>query len=420
MTPTSSDDLRVLFVMNLFPPAYTGGAEVINYHTCRGLRCEGIDCSILVVNNRLAECVDEWYEYDGIPVHRVGFYTRWRRAVTDVFDWRVYRSVLAELRQQRPHLVHIHNVSGATLAPFVACRRARVPVVNTLHDFWLLCPNNMLYRRDGSLCSPAEYPKGCKDCFRRYDYWGNIAARRAVFARLTSNVKLFLSPSQALTWLHIEAGYTPNRFRLVRHGLEHEESAGTEHPGIQEVIASANHHRTIVFAGGGIEIKGAKVLLEALPFILRYVDHVRVIVAGTGEAQILAQFRGYAPAVRVLGQVPAHEMRHLLAIADLVVVPSTCAESFSLVTLESLQVGTPVVGSDLGGIPELIDEGETGYLFPSGDHVALAERVILHFARPALARRQMRRRSVQRVQEKLAFQDHIQGVMQAYREVMGL
>jgi glycosyltransferase involved in cell wall biosynthesis len=116
--------------------------------------------------------------------------------------------------------------------------------------------------------------------------------------------------------------------------------------------------------------------------------------------------------------MPPGEMRHLLAAADLALVPSTCAESFSLVTLESLQVGTPVVGSALGGIPELIDEGETGYLFPAGDAVALAERIILHFARPSVIQRRMRRGCRQAVQEKLSFGQHLRGTLDVYQEVL--
>ncbi len=415
----SSRDLRILFVMNLFPPGYIGGAEVINYHTCRGLRGQGVDCSILVVNNRMPEPVDEVYEYGGIPVHRRGFYTRKRRAWRDVFDWRVYRTVRAEIRRQQLDLVHIHNVSGATLVPYVACRAARVPTVNTLHDLWLLCPNNMLYRRDGSFCDPAEEPRDCKDCFRRYDFWGDVPYRRSIFARLTSNVQLFISPSHALIDLHVRAGYDRSRFRLVRHGLDHNAASDPEHAEVREVVASRDRFRTLVFAGGGIEIKGAKVLLEALPLILRHVERVRLVVVGTGEAHLLSKFRDYGPAVRVLGRVPAGDIRHLFAAADLVLVPSTCPESFSLVTLESLQVGTPVVGSAFGGIPELIDEGQTGYLFPVGDAVALAERVILHFARPGVVHRRMRRRCRQSVHENLSFENHIQGLLGVYREVLG-
>jgi len=418
MTTAIGRDLRILFVANLFPPDYTGGAEVINYHTCRGLIEQGVDCSLLVVNRRAPRRVDEKYDHDGIAVHRVALAAGKRRAWTDVFDPAVYRAVAAELRRCRPHLVHIHNVSGASLAPYVACRVQGVPVVNTLHDLWLLCPNNMLYRRDGSFCDPAQNPRGCRQCFREYDFWADIPFRRTIFAALTSNVRFFISPSRALMRLHVAAGYKPERFRLVPHGLGAGGGESTAHAAIQTLLATRSQYRTLVFAGGGIEIKGAGVLIEALPILLRHLDRLRVIVVGTGEERLLAAFRRLAPQVSVLGWVPFQQIGALFAAADLVLVPSTWPENFPLVTLESLKVGTPVVGSDFGGIPEQIEEGVTGYLFPVGNAAALAEKVILHFSRPAYVRQRMRAQCADQVRTHLPFGDHIRGTLQVYREAL--
>jgi len=411
--------MRILAITNTFPPGYTGGAEVANYHTCRGLTRRGIDCSILVVNNRISQSANEWYELDGIPVHRVSFRTRVRRRLTDVFDRRVYRTVRTELRRLRPDLVHIHNVSGTTLAPYVACRMMGVPVVNTLHDLWLLCPNNMLYRRDGSFCDPVRNPRDCSDCFRRYDFWGSVPHRRTVFAALTSNVKMFISPSQAVIDRHVEAGYMRQRFRLIRLGFEEGALEEPHHSGVRAVIGAAHRYRTVVFAGGGVEVKGANVLIQAIPMILRYVERLRIVVAGGGEKRLLAQFCQYAPAVRVLGWVPFGEIRTLFAAADLTLIPSVLHENSPVVIFESFQVGTPIVGSAFGGIPELIRDGETGYLFPVGDAAALAERVILHFARPAYERRDMRQRCVEEVRSHLTLERHLEGVLRVYQEVLG-
>lgn len=411
--------MRVLFITNTFPPAYTGGAEVANYHTCRGLIRRGVDCSILFINSRIRRPANEWYELDGIPVHRVNFDTYWRTAWRDVFDWRVYRTVSRALRRLKPDLVHIHNVSGATLAPHLACRMAGVPVVNTLHDMWLLCPNNMLYQADGSYCDPRQHPEGCGNCFRRYDHWGDIPYRRTIFARLTSNVARFISPSQALIDRHVEAGYARQRFRLVRLGFEERVPEEPNHPGIRSITYTAPQHRTIVFAGGGVEIKGAVVLLQAIPLLVGHVDCIRIVVAGGGEDGLLAQFRQFAPAVQVLGRVPFTEMRALFAAADLTILPSVWHENSPVVIYENLQAGTPIVGSAIGGIPELIDEGETGYLFPNGDASALAAKVIHHLNRPAYERRRMRQNCVMKARTHLTLENHLDGVLQVYQEVLG-
>ncbi len=411
--------MRVLVVTNTFPPGYTGGAEISNYHTCRGLRKRGIDCSILVLNNRRGKTVDEWYEFDGIPVHRAHVVTKKRTAWRDVFDPRIYRAVRTALRKLQPDLVHVHNVSGTTLAPYLACRQVGVPVVNTLHDLWLLCPNNMLYRKDGSFCDPKQYPRGCGDCFRRYDYWGDIVGRRRIFSLLTANVSYFISPSQAIIDRHVEAGYARERFRLVRLGFENPGPQRPQHPTVRAVVEMARRYQVIVFAGGGVEIKGACVLLEAIPMLLAHIDRLRMVVAGGGDKRFLDQFRRYAPAVQVLGKVPFREMRTLFGAGDLTILPSVWHENSPVVIFESFQRGTPVLASKIGGIPEFIQENRTGYLFPPASASALAEKAILHFARSAVERRRMRQTCYRYVDEELAFKQHIEGILTAYDEVLG-
>jgi len=377
----------------------------------------GVDCSLLVLNNRQPQALDEWYDFDGIPVHRIHYATEKRTAWRDVFDVRIYRAVRKALLTIQPDLVHIHNVSGATLAPYVACRTVGVPVVNTLHDLWLLCPNNMLYRSDGSFCDPRGNSRTCAQCFRRYDYWGDIPNRRKVFSLLTSNA-LFVSPSQALIERHVEAGYDRDRFRLLRLGFEPKESGYPSNSQMRTLLQSRGKYRILTFVGGGTVIKGAEVLLQALPFLLGHLERLRIVIAGVGEQRILDRFSDYSPLVKVLGWVPSSEIRTLFRIGDLTLLPSVWHENSPVVIFESYQVGTPVVGSNLGGIPEFVREGKTGYLVPPGDPGALAEKIVLHFARSANEQRKMRQECYKKVDTELTLPQHINGLLQIYEEAL--
>ena len=409
--------MRVLFITNTFPPAINaGGAEIASYHTCQELLRRGIDCSILFVNNRMPEAMDTWYTLDSLPVHRINFYTRRQRAITDVFDRRIYRAVRRELRQLKPDLIHVSNVSGATLSPFVAGRTLGVPIVSTLHDLWLLCPNNMMLRADGSLCDPR---RGHRQCYRRYDFWGDVPYRRSVFAALTANVRLFISPSQALIDRHAEAGYARRRFRLVRNAVAAHPPAEPRHPGIIQMMSTAHRYQNILYVGGGVEIKGILTLVKAMPLLARHVDRLRMLVAGGGEAPFLEQLGAYAPLVQLLGRVPFDEMQPLYGVSDLTLIPSIWHENSPMVIYQSYQAGVPVAASAIGGIPELIREGETGYLSRAGDAVALAEKIILHFARPADQRRRMRQACLREARTNLTMEQHVDGVLRVYHEALG-
>lgn len=407
--------MRILFINNWFPPDLAGGAEVSLLHTMRGVQRAGAEVSLLTITARGVADADEWYHIDHIPVHRVRFLAH--RPFQQTFDLRVYQAVLRELRALKPELVHIHNVSGASLAPYLACRRLGVPVVNTLHDLWLTCPNNMRYRADGAYCDPRQFPNGCRQCFRRYDYWAPIPQRRRIFQLMTSNVRRFISPSQALIDRHVEAGYRPERFQLIPYGIAEPEPNPPRHPLVRQLAATSGEQPTVVFAGGGSEHKGAHIVLAAVPALLARLPHLRIVVAGGGEARYLEQFRAYAPGVIVLGPVPFADMRSLFASADLSIVASVWHENSPVVIYENFQVGTPVVGSAFGGTAELIDEDQTGYLYPVGDPAALAHKVFRHFAKAPWQRRQMRLACVATVNQRLGLDAHVAAHLRLYAEI---
>lgn len=391
------------------------------HNTCHGLLQRGVKAAVLAINGRMPQARDRYRDVQGVPVHEVTFIPYLLDgSVAQTFDPRVYRQVLAEVRRFQPDLVHIHNVSGASLAPFAACRRLQVPVVLTLHDLWLLCPNNMLYQEDGTLCDVTTRPSGCSQCFRRYDFWANIPQRRKVFDRLVENVRLFVSPSQKLIDLHVAAGYAQERFRLVPNGIKPALFQIPSDPFVRETAAECEPSRTLLFAGAMVETKGIQTVIQALPKLARYLDDVRVLIAGTGEERYTRALRSFEPfTVRPLGKVPFHEMRALYAASDLTLVPSTCHENSPMVIYESLMAGTPILGSTIGGIPELVQEGRTGYLFSTGDPGHLVERTVQHFSLSAHERRSMRRRCAKYAQGHLTLDLHLDRLQTVYAEALG-
>ena len=410
--------MRIVFFTHTFVPDYIAGAEISLYHPCRGLHARGYDCMVLTVNSRGRERADQWYEVDGIPVHRMTWITKKRRAYTDLFDARLFAPVQRDLRRLRPDIFHLHNVAQATLAPFVAAQSTNTPTVCTLHDYWLLCPANMLYRADGTLCDPAQHADGrCGNCYRRYEYWADLPQRRQWMARLTGNVRRFISPSQALIDLHVAGGFARDRFRYLPNAMPEPDLLEPHHEQVIEACTAARHRPTLVFAGGGVHNKGADVVLRALPGLLAAIPNLQFVIAGPGEPEYFQEYARYAPAVKVLGKVPLAEMRALFAAADLSLIASVWPENSPMTIYENFQVGTPMLASAVGGIPEMIDEGRTGYLFAPNDDKTLVAKAVHHFQRPPHERRQMRQTCITTARHRWDIQGHLDTTEAIYAEV---
>jgi glycosyltransferase involved in cell wall biosynthesis len=411
--------MKVLFINNFFPPDYIGGAEISAFYSTYGLRQRGIDCTVLSIYARAESEERRDYTFRDVPVRRVALNHRAASEWERIFDPAVYHEVFAELQRVRPDLVHIHNVSGASLAPFQACRALGVPVVVTLHDYWMLCPNNMLLKDVGKLCEPGTAPAWCRNCYRRYDFWGNIPFRREVIRWFVRDVRCFISPSQCLVDLHAQAGYGATRFRVLKSGIELGLFGVPTSLTVQQVIRDNVGYNTALFAGHIVQIKGLEVLAAALPIMVQRIPDFRLLVAGAGEQGFVDHLVQLAPgAVCYLGKLPFDELRSVYSVAKLTLVPSIWYDNSPIVIYESLLMGTPVLGARIGGIPELIREGETGYLFTPGDAQDMAEKAVAHFARPPAERRAMRQRCAEYGANELTLQRHVDRLIGIYNEVL--
>jgi glycosyltransferase involved in cell wall biosynthesis len=193
--------------------------------------------------------------------------------------------------------------------------------------------------------------------------------------------------------------------------------AEPKHEQVIEACRLAQSRPTLVFAGGGVHNKGADVVTRAIPGLLAAIPDLQFVIAGPGEPEYFQEWARYAPAVRVVGKIPFNEMRSLFAAADLTLMASVWPENAPMTILENYQVGTPVLASAVGGIPELVEEGKTGYLFPRNDHEALVTQVARHFQRPPHERRHMRQACIVAARTRWTLQQHLDRTEALYVEI---
>lgn len=281
------------------------------------------------------------------------------------------RAELAErLRMGRFDVLHAHNFFPQ-LSPsiFDACLDVGVASVLTLHNFRLTCAAGTLFR-DGVVCQRCvgrmPLPAIVHRCYRgSFPGSTSVAAMIAVHKAAGTwrrKVDRFIALSAFATDIFAEAGMPKDRIRLKPNYVPDRGDA-----------AGSNGRDGFVFVGRLSPEKGCTTLVEAW----RKIDQPLTII---GDGPELERLRARAPAnVTFAGRLDSSIVHQAMAAARAVIVPSQCFETFGLVAVEGMMVGTPVVASRIGALPEIIDDGVTGLLFEPGDPGDL-QRAVLRLA----------------------------------------
>jgi len=283
-----------------------------------------------------------------------------RRYAAPLPDPRTTAGLRRVLRETQPDVVHAHNWLVNSFLPLA--RGAEAPLVLSLHDYGILCPTKRLFYKGGVCSGPAPLK-----CMRHaFAYYG--AAKGAMIAtgtRLSDpwvrrRVDMFLSVSSAVERLcEVEPDVA---HRIVPNFVGELPQAPAD---ADEQLAFLPDGHFVLYFGDVAEDKGAANLLAAYGSLA---DPPPLVLIGRRSIEGLDE----VPGVIAPGPWP-----HALAIEALrrslfTVVPSIWAEPFGIVALEAAVAGKPIVASDIGGLRDIVADGETGLMAPAGDRAGLA------------------------------------------------
>jgi glycosyltransferase involved in cell wall biosynthesis len=428
--------VNVLQVVHGFPPFNQAGAELFAHGLARHLRSAGHDVQVF---HRIADPEREEYaversEVDGLPVIRVN--NTFRQC--DRFE-RTYRNDTIDgifggvLDEQQPDVVHFHHVTCLSTNLIAEAHRRGIPMVYTLHDFWLICQRGQFLKRDLSVC-PGQEDRECVDCLswqlglgparrkaagvvagrlqggagaalRRVVkgvhglYARNLAAGTKARARvhqrmehvrsMCSLVSRFVAPSRFLKQRYVEFGIPDGRITYSRYGFE------TSYYSDQR--RSPDGDVRFGYLGTWIPPKGVHVLIEAFNGIatprasLHLYGHA---LPYEGHEDYEEHLRGLirSPRIHLEGAYGNEDVGRILAGLDVLVVPSIWYENSPLTIQEAMLAGVPVITSDLGGMAELVRDGENGLTFRPRDAVDLRRKMQQLIDDPGLLRKLRPRR----------------------------
>ncbi|MQA28758.1 MAG: glycosyltransferase [Luteitalea sp.] len=294
-------------------------------------------------------------------------------AARTIWNGASLRDVRALIRQTRPDLMHVHN-TFPLISPTVyhAAQAEGVRVVQTLHNFRLICPNAML-RRAGHTCeecvgTSTRWPGVVHGCYR-----GSRAATGVIAAMLTTHGVLG-------TWRHkIDRYIALSEFaksKFVQDGWP--EAKIVVKPNFVECEPPVRNAPGdyVLFVGRLSQEKGLSTLLRAMATM----SHPPLLkIAGQGP---LMDAGGPATRIEWLGQQTREQTLALMCGASMLIMPSEWYEGMPLTIVEAFAMGLPVITSRIGTMAEMVSHGLTGLLFPPGDANALADTIGWALAHP--------------------------------------
>jgi len=268
----------------------------------------------------------------------------------------------------RPDLAHIHNIYHY-ISPSIldVLHEHRIPTVMTLHDYKLICPTYSLWTH-GEICERCRGGRYYHCLLHRCNH-GSLSASllNTVEAyvhrliRIYDRVDLFISPSRFLQHKHIERGMAPDRIIHIPNFVV-----------LENYIPHFDHAGYFAYVGRLTPFKGVGTLLEA---VARLRPSFPLLIIGDGPSKEALEAKAAHLGlgnVRFLGYRTGATLHDLIARAMFIVVPSEWYENCPYAVLEAFALGTPVVATAIGGIPELVEDGVNGVLVPPGDPETLA------------------------------------------------
>lgn len=288
------------------------------------------------------------------------------------------REIKEQIRKLRPDVVHVHNfVPLITPSVFDACQEAGVPVVQTLHNFRYLCSPGVLLR-NGEICEQciggSHYHAALHKCYRgsfiQSMIHANMLERNRGKRGWIHKVDRFIAVSAFTREKYIEGGFSPERL-VVKYNFLPDSMA----PPPANVDDRWRTPKAL-FVGRVDRVKGVRTMIEAWQDMDIPLDVI-------GPGPLLEEIRERAPSnVNVLGAKSRQETMAAMRQATFLVMPSEWYETCPMVLVEGMAHGLPIVASRLGGMKEIILDGDTGLLFEPGNADDLEDKARWMFAHP--------------------------------------
>jgi len=409
--------MRILQVVHGFPPNNLAGTEVYTYNLSRELaKRHNVFVFHRINDLNMKEHTVIHSKLNGVDTFTINNTFR----LYDSFEATYKNQIIAEkfgsiLDEVKPNIVHIQHLMYLGAEIIEEIQKRRIPIVFTLHDYWLFCPQGQLLENSWKRCENKGKETKCVQCIlyqlsikkniffayyflKRYfpdslfqvfkDIYlsyckstslsetkveGLIKERAAYIKDICSKVNLFIAPSQFLREKFLRFGIHENRIIFIPYGFNIDF--------FKNLNKIKSPRLRFGFIGNIMPAKGVHILIQCFNKIRNNNAELKIYGQASSYKSIRENYLKYIKKIarnkniKFMGGFDNNKIAEIFAEIDILVVPSIWHENSPLVIQEAFLAKTPVIASRIGGIPELVKDGENGLLFNPADIKELGEKI---------------------------------------------
>lgn len=398
--------MKILKIIHGYPPLYNAGSEVYSQLLCHGLS-ERHEVHVFTREEnpfandfRLRNSEDTLKPSINLHVINIPLEKFRYRYQHDRVD-QVFRDLLKRIRPEIVHVGHLNHLSSSIINTIA---EQNIPIVYTLHDYWLMCPRGQFIQRNSreseelwTLCSGQNNQKCAERCYAGYysgaaneiatdtTYWTDWVGRRMDhIRRISQQVSCFIAPSRYLYNRYAQEFSLPeNKMVYLDYGFDLKR--------LQNRRRTTGEPFTFGYIGTHIPAKGIQQLISAFGMLQ---GECRLKIWGRPRSQNTESLKSIASTLSLEAQqriewLPEYRNEHIVKDVfnhvDCIVVPSIWVENSPLVIHEALQVRIPVITADTGGMSEYVHHEKNGLLFKHRDISSLTSQMQRLLDTPKLA-----------------------------------
>lgn len=421
--------MKILQIVHGFPPASIGGTEIYTYNLSQQLARR----HKVFVFHRRNDLHAKEYTVDHNSLNKLeifGINNTFRKYAS--FEMTYKNDTIAEklaqvLDQIKPDIVHIQHLLYLSARIVYEVKRRNIPIIFTLHDYWLICPQGQLLKSDMNVCDggkanlecidcvlhhltikrhifnayyflkkyiPADmfqlikniYLRNCKSCLLINDRAIKLIDERVVYIKdICSKVDRFISPSKFLCDKFIDFGIPQDKIAFLTYGFNLNN--------FRDFQKTVSDRLRFGFIGNILPAKGVHILIESFNKVEKDGVELRIYGRQASYKGLLGNYLNRIKKqvknknIRFMGGFDNKDIAKIFAEIDILVVPSIWYENSPLVIQEAFATKTPVIASKIGGIPELIDDGINGILFTPDNPDDLYRKINLIIESPSLRKK---------------------------------